>query len=240
MSNISKSAFVLCAGKGTRMRPLTDHTPKPLVKIFDRPILEYIFDHLKAADIEQVTLNGHYKAEQIENYARQKSEDFEMSFSYEHDILETGGGIKKALYTMPQDTPFYVINGDAFWTEKDPQNPALKRLVQAWDDEAMDILLLLQPVSKMTLTKGVGDYNILEGGQIKRSKDQTGTHMFTGIRLVHARVFEFKSYSAFSFLECMDEAEASGRLYGLEHEGLWHHLSTPEDITSVEQGEGRG
>lgn len=225
------SAFVLTAGKGTRMMPLTQDRPKPLVQVFGKPILDHIFDHLRDIGIENVTLNGHYKAEQIEDYAK-NVQDMDVSFSYEHDILDTGGGVKNALYTMPTNRPFYMINGDAYWINGGES--ALNHLASTWDDEEMDILLLLEPVERMTLTQGVGDYDLTQDGRAIRNKDQKGTHMFTGIRLVHPRVFEFKPFRAFSFLECMDEAESAGRLFGLEHEGLWHHLSTPEDITSVE------
>lgn len=233
MLNLPKSAFVLCAGMGTRMRPLTNDTPKPLVKIFDRPILDHIFDHLKASDIEKVTLNGHYKADQIEAYAENKSKEFEVSFSYEYEILDTGGGLKKGLYTMPGNAPFYAINGDAYWVETPGSDTALTRLAHFWNPDIMDVLLLLEPVKRMSLTKGVGDYDMGTDHRLTRNISRTGTHMFTGIRLVHPRVFEFKSFEAFSFLECMDEAQEAGRLFGIEHDGLWHHLSTPEDIQSV-------
>lgn len=214
------------------MMPLTADRPKPLVDIFGKPILDHILVHLDKVGVENITLNGHYKAELIERYA-QKQRDFNISFSYEHDILNTGGGVKKALYTMPQDRPFFMINGDAFWVEGS-DNPALNRLAESWDDASMDILMLMEPVARMSLTQGVGDYDMLQNGQMARHPSKKGTHMFTGIRLVHPRIFEFKPFRAFSFLECMDEAEQAGRLYGLEHDGYWHHLSTPQDIKSVE------
>ena len=224
---------MLAAGLGKRMLPLTKTTPKPLLKIAGKPIIDYTIDALKEAGVDRVTINGHHMADQVEAYAK-TLKDIDVSFSYEHDVLETGGGAKQALHTMPKHGPFFMVNGDAFWHDDDPAKNVFKRLNASWHKDEMDILLVLEPVTRMKLTAPSGDYDIDENGRLTRNKDRAGTHMFTGIRITHSRVFEFKSFGRFSFLECMDEAEAAGRLFGIEHKGAWHHISTPEDLEAVE------
>jgi MurNAc alpha-1-phosphate uridylyltransferase len=229
MENKIDHAFVLAAGFGTRMMPLTATQPKPMVKVFDVPMIGHILDHLKAAGVTHVTVNGHYKPEVLEAYLKTR-DDLDITFAYEEGILDTGGGLVNALDTMPKDQPFYIINGDAYWDSS--EDFVLTDLAKNWDESKMDILLLLQ--QKEQVREGNGDYHILSNGQAKRALDRAGTHMFTGIRLCHPRVFEGQILRKFSFLECMDKAQNEGRLFGMENKGLWHHLSTPEDISDLE------
>jgi MurNAc alpha-1-phosphate uridylyltransferase len=99
----------------------------------------------------------------------------------------------------------------------------------------MDVLLLLQPVDQMELTHGVGDYDIDASGHIIRTSDKSGSHMFTGIRIVHPRIFDNTPEGAFSFLQCMDKAQQQSKLHGISYDGQWHHISTPEDLQSVNE-----
>lgn len=230
MSTRPDHAFVLAAGLGTRLRPYTDTLPKPLVPVNRRPLLDYIFDHLKAVGVHDVTVNLHHKPDELRKFLQSRP-DLNIAQSFEEELLDTGGGVKKVLSTLG-DRPFYIINGDAFWLDG-PQESGLMRLQEAFDDTRMDILLLLQPVGRMILTEGVGDYDLLENGQAVRNTGKTGTHMFAGIRLCHPRVFASAPEGKFSFLQLMDQAQAQGRLYGLEHDGDWHHISTPADLEAV-------
>lgn len=136
--------------------------------------------------------------------------------------------LKKALHHFGNE-PFYIVNGDALWDEGDI--PALKKLALFWN-ENMDILLLLQPTQRMELTGAVGDYHLKDGKAI-RAKDKSGDHMFAGIRIAHPRIFDGSPEGAFSFLTLMDKSESQGKLYGLAHSGNWYHISTPEDLKSV-------
>lgn len=224
------TAFVLAAGKGTRMAPLTDHTPKPLVLLDGRPLLDYVFDHLRASRVQHVVVNSHHHPEKIAAYLDGLT-GFDVVRSHEDLLLETGGGLQKAAPLLGTK-PFFMINGDAFWVDG-PSGSALSRLETAFDERRMDILLLLIPVSRMVLTEGVGDYDVAEDGQAVRSKTKTGTHMFTGIRIVHPRILADMPEGKYSFLQQMDAAEAAGRLYALEHDGEWHHISTPVDVERV-------
>lgn len=225
-------AFILTAGKGTRMRPYTDDKPKPMVDINGKPILEHTLKKLEKAGVENVTINLYYLGDRIKNYFKDRQAPT-ITFSQETELLETGGGVKLALHTM-KGRPFYLINGDAFWQDRDEQT-ALGQLAQKWNPDKMDILLLLQPVNKMILTKGVGDYHLKPDNTITRTPDQSGTFMFTGISIVKPEVFNNTPEGAFSFRECLDKAEANEKLCGVEYKGDWHHISTPEDLNNVNE-----
>ncbi|NCO03847.1 MAG: nucleotidyltransferase family protein [Alphaproteobacteria bacterium] len=224
------TAFILAAGKGTRLRPYTDTLPKPMVKLGDRPIIEHIIQKLDNHGISKTVINLFYLGDIIrKNIIGTKTQ--KIIFSEENIVLETGGGVKKALPLLDQN-PFFLINGDAFWIEGD-NGTALQRLENSWDSDKMDILMLLQPVTKMKLTQGVGDYNIDIHGQATRTPDGSGAYMFTGVRISKPNLFEKTPDGAFSYLEIMDRAEKNQTLYGIVHEGEWHHISTPDDLKSV-------
>lgn len=224
-------AFILAAGMGARLRPYTDKCPKPMVPVNGKPIIDYALDKLLVVNIDNVTVNLHYLGDVLEEHLSSRVRPA-ITLSREESLLDTGGGMKKALSTMG-GKPFYALNGDALWT--DGPQPALARLATVWDSRRMDLLLLLQPVGRMVLTRGVGDYDIMPDGRAVRSKDKTGTHMWTSLRICHPRLFENTPDEPFSFLELMDKAEAAGRLYALEHDADWHHINTPEELESVEE-----
>lgn len=223
--------FILAAGMGARLRPYTDDKPKPLVPVWGRPIIDRTLDRLADAGVKNVTVNTHYMAGVLENHLQRRSGPPAVTFSREEKLLDTGGGVKKALATMAGEA-FYLLSGDALWT--DGPVPALTRLAQLWNPEKMDLLMLLQPVDRMKLTKGVGDYDMKDGGRAVRSLTRTGTHMFTSIRICHPRLFEGAPEGPFSFLMLMDKAEREGRLYAVAHDRAWHHISTPEELEAVE------
>jgi MurNAc alpha-1-phosphate uridylyltransferase len=154
-----------------------------------------------------------------------------LHFSFEEELLETGGGIRAALGTLG-GAPFYVVSGDSLWTDG-PNGSALERIAQAWDGDKMDLLLLLQPVAGMTLTPGRGDYDLNADGRAVRSLDRTGAYMWTSIRICAPRLFDGAPDGPFSFLDLMDRAQAQGRLYGLVHDAEWHHITTGADLERV-------
>lgn len=225
------NAFILAAGKGTRLRPYTNTLPKPLVPVNRQAIIDYTIQKLLADGIKKVTINHNYLGDRIVKHFKNR-EDIQITLSEETVHLETGGGVKKALHTM-NDKPFYLINGDALWDNKDDKNSSLSQLSKIWDSNKMDILLLLQPINDMELTQGVGDYDINDRGQATRNKDKKGQYMFTGVRITHPRIFDGSPEGSFSFRDMMDKAEENNRLYGLVHDGIWHHISTPEDLERV-------
>lgn len=232
MNSAPTQAFVLAAGYGTRMKPLTNTIPKPLVELQGKPLLDYVLDHLKTAGLSRVVVNSHHHAEVLHKFLLSRS-DLVLVPSYEEILLETGGGVKKALSLLGGEA-FYMINGDAFWTDG-PSGNVLLTLSKAFDSEKMDVLLLLIPLERMVLTEGVGDYDLLPDGRLRRSLNKSGKFMFTGIRICHPHALHDTPEGPFSFLQVMDRAEQEGRLFGLVHDGVWHHISTPKDLQRVEE-----
>ena len=224
-------SFILAAGLGTRLKPYTDTMPKPMVPLAGKPLIGHIFDRLLENNLPNTVINLHHKADHLRDYFKTRPE-MNIEESFEEELLETGGGAKKALPLLG-DQPFLMINGDAFWCDQPPHN-LIKDLIKNFDETKMDILLLLYPVEKMILTEGVGDYDITAEAYAKRHKDKQGKYMFAGVRLCHPRIFENAPNGKFSFLKLMDEAEANNRLYAHIYQGEWHHISTEQDLINVE------
>ncbi len=223
-----KSAFITAAGRGERLRPLTDALPKPLVPVGGVPILDRVMAGLEAAGVGDITLNIHHLGDAIRAHLADRRGPRRPKISAEETLLDTGGGVFNGLELVKGD-PFFVVSGDSFLEDGPGGNP-FARLAAAWDEDRMDILLLLQPVEKMTLTPGIGDYTIGADGRCARSRDRSGTHMFTSTRLCRRSIFNGRAAgSAFSFLDLFDAAERQGRLFGLVHDGAWHHITTPQD-----------
>lgn len=216
---------------GNRLRPYTDRCPKPLVSVGGRPIIDHVIGALEAAGVRHVTVNTHYKAGMLEDHLR-GHERPAVSFSREDVLMDTGGGIKKALASMGAG-PFYVVSGDSFWAEAPGHKTVLQRLAEFWNPDKMDMALALQPLSRMALTPGLGDYDLSAYGRCVRSHDRTGAYMWTSIRICTPAVFEDTPDAPFSFLSLLDRAEQRGRLYGIVHEGEWYHITTPDDLDRV-------
>ncbi len=227
------TAFIFAAGLGARMRPLTDTVPKPLVPVASRPILTYAFDTLQQSGISRVVMNTHYHPDQINAFAASQRRYFDIEISHENELLETGGGLVRALPAMARDT-FFALNGDALILDTPGALPYITHLAARFDPDQMDILLLLYPVDAKTVTPLVGDYDLDPAtGRLTRALHQQGKYMFMGARILHARVLRDLAPTRFSFLTLMDQAQKEGRLFGIVHTGTWHHLSTPEDVRIV-------
>ena len=228
-----EKAFILAAGLGTRLRPYTDHAPKPMVHIGGKPIIAHTIEALAAQGVKEIVVNTSHLAHVIEDYLK-TIDSPRIIISHEDERLETGGGIKKALHHFG-DAPFYIINGDALWQDpQDADQAALALLSNNWDDAKMDLLLLCMDCTKFDAKEVHGDYTIAPDGQATRDKDKNGTHMFSGIRICHPRLFDGAPDGYFSFLKLMDKAEAHQRLYALPYQGIWHHISTVDDLKRVD------
>ena len=230
MTEIPEQAFILAAGRGERLRPYTDNVPKPMVNVGGETLIDRTLDKLVDAGVTHVTINLSYKAEILQKHLARRKAPY-IYYSFEEEPLDTGGGVKNAI-RMFGNKPFFVIAGDALWVDP-PEENILKSLAKKWDDKNMDILTYMQPIERMRLTNGLGDYDLSEDGKVIRSHDKTGKYMWTNIRINHPRIFKDAPDGSFSFLELMDKAEAEGRFYALENPGDWHHISTPEDLERV-------
>ncbi len=227
-----RHGMVLAAGLGLRMRPLTETLPKPLIPVAGRALLDRAIDHLENAGVEDVVVNAHYMADMVERHVRHRTSP-RIVLSVEEDRLETGGGVAKALPLLGNE-PFFVINGDALWI--DGVRPTLECLADAWDDDAMDGLLLLHATVTAHGYDGMGDFLLAPDGHLTRRPERTmAPYMFAGIQILHPRLFESVPDGPFSLNLLFDGSMEQGRLFGVAHQGDWFHVGTPEDLATAER-----
>jgi MurNAc alpha-1-phosphate uridylyltransferase len=225
-------AFVLAAGKGERMRPLTETRPKPLVTVAGKALIDHVLDRLADAHIGDAIVNVHYLASQIEDHLRDRQNP-KITISDERgELLDTGGGVVKALSRLGA-APFLIHNSDSIWIEGMGSN--LDRLIAAWDDTSMDGLLLVAPIATSIGYDGLGDFQMDTTGRLTR---QTGARLapfvFAGVSIAHPRLFDDAPNAPFSLNKVWSEAIAKGRLYGVRLEGIWMHVGTPDAIGDAE------
>ena len=224
-------AMVLAAGLGLRLRPITLTTPKPLVKVGGITMLDRVLDRLAEHGVGTAVVNTHHLAEQVARHVATRTRP-RIVVSHEEVLLDTGGGVKKALPLLGS-APFFVVNSDLLWT--DGRKPALKRLAEAWDDARMDTLLLLQPIARAYGYDGAGDFTMADDGRLKRrAGDAPAPYLYAGVQVIHPRLFENAPDGKFSLNALFDRAAAAGRLFGLAHLGGWYHVGTPESLKGVE------
>jgi MurNAc alpha-1-phosphate uridylyltransferase len=221
-----KSAMVLAAGLGTRMRPVTDHLPKPLIEVEGQTLLDHAIDRLAAAGAERVVVNLHYKGDMIaERLAHRSAPRIEVS--REETLLETGGGVKHALPLLGDS--FFVVNGDILWL--DGLVPALTRLAGAFNARKIDAALLLQRTVTAIGYEGRGDYFLDPAGTPRRREErEIAPYIFGGVQILHRRLFDGVADSVFSLKRLYDRAEDAGRLAAIVHDGEWFHVGTPEGL----------
>ncbi len=221
------TAVILSAGLGTRMRPLTLKTPKPLLPLEGQPILAHALAHLRKAGVTNVLVNAHHLAGQIANFLKSYPE---ATLSIEAELLETGGAITamRSKNLLPEN-PFYIINGDAFWI--DGPTDTLSRLATAFDPEKMDAMLLLARTAGTIAETGSGDFLWPRGGRLKRREERdVAPYLFAGVQIVTPALFTDAPPPPFSMNLLWDRAMAADRLDAIVHDGLWFHLSTPDDL----------
>jgi N-acetyl-alpha-D-muramate 1-phosphate uridylyltransferase len=227
-----KTAMVLAAGLGLRLRPITNKTPKPLVKVADHTLLDHTLDRLVAAGVERAVVNIHHLAEQVEQHLSNRK-DLEIIISSEaDDLLETGGGVKKALAHLG-DGPFYISNADVLWLNG--PTSALGRMMERWNETEMDVLLMLHSTVEAYGYTGNGDFEADAIGKLSRKLEREITpYLFTGVQIVHPRIFKDTPEGAFSLNVIYDKAIEEERLYGVVHDGEWFHIGTPDGLAQAE------
>jgi MurNAc alpha-1-phosphate uridylyltransferase len=229
--------MIFAAGLGLRMRPLTDKVPKPLLALAGRPILDHILDRVAASGITTAVVNTHHLADQVAAFCARRATP-RILVSHEPELLETGGGVAKALPLLGPG-PFYVINGDVLWL--DGARDTLVRMADAWRDEDMEALLLLQSVVAAGDYRGPGDFFLDQMGRVRRREArEVAPFVFTGLQILHPRLFTADLPRRFSLNLLYDRAEAAGRLFGIVHDGEWFHIGTPQSLARVEAELSRG
>lgn len=224
-------AMVLAAGLGQRMRPLTSNTAKPLLTLRGRSLLDHALDRLGDAGVDQAVVNAHWKAERVVAAMAGRAAP-RVRLQLEPELLETGGGVRLALPLLGA-APFYVVNGDAYWL--DGATPALTRLARAFDPGVMDALLLMVRTTQVDGAVGRGDFLMDGRGALSRPPAHViAPYIFSGIQILRPELVAPEPLARFSLNRCYDRAAAAGRLFGLVHDGLWFHLSTPPDLGAAE------
>lgn len=230
--SVGETAMVLAAGYGQRMRPLTLTKPKPLIEVAGRSLIDYGMAHLHNAGVRRAVVNVHYLPEQIEAWAKHQSNPAVTISDERGEILDTGGGIARALPLLGAE-PFFVLNSDSFWVDEGEH--ALDRLRAAWDDARMDCLLLLSPLERTVGYDGKGDFLLRDDGRLSRRSSGEGTPLaYIGGYLVAPRLFEGAPAGKFSMNLLWDKAIGQGRLFGIAHRGRWLHVGTPDAIPLAE------
>jgi N-acetyl-alpha-D-muramate 1-phosphate uridylyltransferase len=231
---IARTAMVLSAGFGERMRPLTDAMPKPLVPLLGRPLLDHVLDRLAASGVETAIVNVHYLPEQIEEHLRGRAGRAPKTLiSDERDLLlDTGGGAKKALPLLG-DGAFFIHNSDSVWAEG--VTPALPNMLRLWDPQHMDCLLLLAPLSTSIGYSARGDFDMAPDGRLtRRGERQVVPFAFAGVSLCTAGLFDDAPVGPFSLNVLWDRALTEGRLHGVRLDGRWMHVGTPQALEEAE------
>ena len=223
--------MVLAAGYGTRLLPLTECMPKPLVPVAGKPMMEYALDKLVAYGIEEVVVNvSHHKEQLIQYLSQFKCLSFKIS--EEAEPLETGGGLKKAEKFF-SDEPLFTINSDIIWF--DENESALEQLTQFWDESKMDFLLLAQSKAHAVGHDKGEDHLFIERENTFDWNDVDAPYIIAGIGIFHPRVLRNAPDGKFSVKILWHEAMKQNRLKCLPHRGKWFQTGTIADIKKAEE-----
>ena len=238
-AKVPDTAFVMAAGLGKRMRPLTATRPKPLVEVAGKALIDHVLDRLRAAGVAKIIVNVHYLPDALEAHLKARASDFDVKISDEREqLMETGGGLVQAEHMIDAD-PFLVVNSDNYWI--DGPADTLHLLASLWRDEDMDALLLLVPLANAGNHSGQGDFHVKTDGRLaRREKGKVAPFVFTGIQLVSKRLLRDAPEGPFSTNILWDRAIADGRCFGAVHQGLWFDVGNPAAIKATERAIAHG
>ena len=227
----SDTAMVLAAGLGTRMRPLTNDRPKPLVEVAGKALIDHALDRLAEAGVARAVVNVHHFGDAVEAHVKRRAAPAVTISDERALLLETGGGMVRAQGLLPD--PFFCINSDNIWL--DGPRDAFHDLSQAWDAERMDALLMLVPHCGAHNFRGKGDFHMDTRGRVTRRRSgRIAPFIFTGIQLVSHRMLRDAPEGPFSTNVLWDRAIEEGRLFGVAFTGQWFEVGTPAAIAPTE------
>jgi MurNAc alpha-1-phosphate uridylyltransferase len=224
--------MIMAAGFGTRMRPLTNDKPKPLVEVAGKPLIDHVIDRLVQAGVTLAVVNAHYRADMIEEHLAKRS-DIEIRISDERgELLDSGGGIYKALPHF-EGEPFFHVNSDTVWVEG--AGRALDTLKARWNPDNMDALMLLAPTVHTVCYDGSGDFVMDAEGRLTRVPEHhIAPFVWMSVEIVHPRLFDTAPGGKFSINPLWDVAISKGRLRGMRLDGVWMHIDRPDAVTASE------
>ncbi|HVY56574.1 MAG TPA: nucleotidyltransferase family protein [Xanthobacteraceae bacterium] len=226
-----RRAMILAAGLGTRMRPLTDTMPKPLLRVAGKALIDHVLDRLAKAGVDTAVVNVHHFAEQIEHHLAGRKKPRIVISDEGQNLLGTGGGVVAALPHF--DGPFFHVNSDTIWI--DGVKPNLDRLAEVFDPDSMDALLLLAPTAESIGYSGRGDFAMTPDGRLQRRQErEIVPFVYAGAAIFSPALFAGHPAGAFPLTLLFDRAAAAGRLHGMRLEGVWMHVGTPDAIAAAE------
>jgi N-acetyl-alpha-D-muramate 1-phosphate uridylyltransferase len=224
--------MVLAAGLGTRMRPLTDSTPKPLIKVAGKPLIDHVLDRLSDAGVERAVVNVHHFAEQLQRHLTHRQHPTIVISDERGLLLGTGGGVRKALPELG-GAPFFHVNSDTIWIDGVKSN--LSRLADSFDSATTDALLLLAPTTGSVGYSGRGDFSMTSDGRLlKRTEQEVAPFVYAGAAILSPALFEGAPSGEFSLTTLFERAAHAKRLHGLRLDGVWMHVGTPEAVGEAE------
>jgi MurNAc alpha-1-phosphate uridylyltransferase len=232
---VIKHAILFSAGLGTRMRPLSEHTPKALIPLAGKPLLDHALERFEAAGCTRLVVNTHHLAHQIADHLAQRPSRAEIIRSHEPVLLETGGGAVQALPWLGMDEAFFCANMDALWFDG-PGASALERLRAHWDPARMDALLLLLPRARAEGYAGPGDFGLNDAGELTRAGERP--YVFISLYVLHPRTLRGRAAEPFSMRDVWFAPQrpdgSLARIHGLVHDGDWLHVGTPGELVAAE------
>ena len=229
---VPHTAMVLAAGLGTRMRPLTETCPKPLIEVRGRTLLDRALDPLVAAGVQRAVVNVHYLADRVEAHLETRT-DIEIVISDERgEVLETGGALARARPLLGDD-PVFVVNTDAFW---EPASPApVDALAAAFDPARMDALLLVADTGRTLGFNGPGDFfRDEDGAMTRRGKAASAPYAFCGLRIIRPQLYDAEPVERFSALRVWEPLIPQRRLHGLVLDAFWLHVGDPKALKDAD------
>ncbi len=230
-----KNAMVLAAGLGTRLRPITDRMPKPLVRVGGKAMIDYALDSLADAGVTHAVVNVHHFADQMEAHLADYPR-LEIAISDERDaLMNSGGGLVKGMKLI-QPGRIFVMNADLFWIgETAGEKTNLQRLAEFFDPDHMDMALLCVPIENTTGHNGKKDFGLAADGKLVRYTDGSGEAVvYAGAIVLDTALFDGAPQDAFNLNIYFDKAIAAGRLYGISLEGHWLTVGTPDALVEAE------
>lgn len=233
MSATITDAMVLAAGLGTRMKPITDTRPKPLVSVAGRTLLDHALDRLAQAGVARAVVNVHHHADQMEAHLEGRTEPEIVVSDERARLMDSGGGVVRALPKLRGEA-FFIVNADTFWIDGARLN--LTRMAETWDPERMDALLMVAALTASVGFDGAGDFTLSPDGRLaRRGERQVTPFAYAGVAIMPRSSFEALGEEPFSLNRLWNEAIERDRLYGLRLDGVWLHVGTPEAIVEAEQ-----
>lgn len=229
---LPRTAMVLAAGLGKRLRPHTLSRPKPLVSVAGRSLIDRTLDRLEAVGVTDVVVNLHYRADMLAAHLQRRGSP-NITLLHEEVLLETGGGVLNALPKLGPD-PFLVVNSDMIW--RDGLTDTMALMGRHFDPERMDALLMMQPTIRALGYHGQGDFHMDPAGRlIRRRAPKVAPFLFSGVQILRPEVFDGMTVEPFSLNRIYDIAQEAGRLYGTRHDGDWLEVGTPATLALAER-----